>query len=58
VRHGISLWIDLPLDIVARDVTGYQSQVPSGSNPEVVIPYFYKYSYICLQTSNCSKSKP
>jgi shikimate kinase len=46
VRHGISLWIDLPLDIVAKDATEDQSQVPSfdistsGSYPEVVISYF------------------
>ncbi|WJX70982.1 putative inactive shikimate kinase like 1, chloroplastic [Trifolium repens] len=42
VRHGISLWIDLPLDIVAKDATEDQSQVPSfdistsGSYPEVM----------------------
>jgi shikimate kinase len=46
VRHGISLWIDLPLDIVAKDATEDRSQVPSfdistsGSYPEVVISYF------------------
>ncbi|CAJ2666169.1 unnamed protein product [Trifolium pratense] len=42
VRHGISLWIDLPLDTVARDVTEDQSPFPSsdistsGSYPEVM----------------------
>ncbi|XP_027923654.1 probable inactive shikimate kinase like 1, chloroplastic isoform X1 [Vigna unguiculata] len=41
VRHGISLWIDVPLDLVARDVTEDQSQFTpseisiSGSYPEV-----------------------
>ncbi|WJX66079.1 putative inactive shikimate kinase like 1, chloroplastic [Trifolium repens] len=44
VRHGISLWIDLPLDIVARDVTGHQSQVPSGSNPEVMDELVAQYN--------------
>ncbi|XP_058773339.1 probable inactive shikimate kinase like 1, chloroplastic [Vicia villosa] len=42
LRHGITLWIDLPLDFVARDVTENQSQFPSfeistsGSYPEVM----------------------
>ncbi|CAK8532909.1 unnamed protein product [Lathyrus sativus] len=42
LRHGITLWIDFPLDIVARDVTENQSQFPSfeistsGSYPEVM----------------------
>ncbi|XP_050911589.1 probable inactive shikimate kinase like 1, chloroplastic isoform X2 [Lathyrus oleraceus] len=42
LRHGITLWIDLPLDIVARDVTENQIQFPSfeistsGSYPEVM----------------------
>ncbi|CAI8593940.1 unnamed protein product [Vicia faba] len=42
LRHGITLWIDLPLDIVARDVIENQSQFPSfeistsGTYPEVM----------------------
>ncbi|TKY46173.1 inactive shikimate kinase like 1 [Spatholobus suberectus] len=41
LRHGISLWIDVPLDFVARDVIEDQSQFGSseisisGSHPEV-----------------------
>ncbi|KAG4941490.1 hypothetical protein JHK87_045361 [Glycine soja] len=41
LRHGISLWIDVPLDFVARDVIEDQSQFApseisiSGSYPEV-----------------------
>jgi len=41
LRHGISLWIDVPLDLVARDVTEDHSQFTpseisfSGSSPEV-----------------------
>ncbi|XP_061373367.1 probable inactive shikimate kinase like 1, chloroplastic isoform X2 [Gastrolobium bilobum] len=41
LRHGISLWIDVPLDIVARDVIEDRSQFASieistsGSYPEV-----------------------
>ncbi|XP_027346296.1 probable inactive shikimate kinase like 1, chloroplastic isoform X2 [Abrus precatorius] len=41
LRHGISLWIDVPLDIVARDVIEEQGQFASfeisatGSYPEV-----------------------
>ncbi|XP_012575455.1 probable inactive shikimate kinase like 1, chloroplastic isoform X2 [Cicer arietinum] len=36
LRHGITLWIDLPLDIVARDVSEDQIQFSSGSYPEVM----------------------
>lgn len=41
LRHGITFWIDLPLEIVARDVTENPTQFPSfeistsGSYPEV-----------------------
>ncbi|KAK7364635.1 hypothetical protein VNO80_13375 [Phaseolus coccineus] len=41
LRHGITLWIDVPIDLVARDVTEDQSQFTpseisiSGSHPEV-----------------------
>ncbi|XP_047178010.1 probable inactive shikimate kinase like 1, chloroplastic isoform X1 [Vigna umbellata] len=33
LRHGISLWIDVPLDLVARDLT--EDQFVPGSYPEV-----------------------
>ncbi|CAJ1948018.1 unnamed protein product [Sphenostylis stenocarpa] len=41
LRHGVSLWIDVPLDFVATDITEDQSQFPpseisiSGLYPEV-----------------------
>lgn len=61
LRHGITLWIDLPLDIVARDVTENQIQFPSfeistsGSYPEVDL--LFKFNHICLQASMSGKSK-
>lgn len=50
LRHGITFWIDLPLEIVARDVTENPTQFPSfeistsGSYPEVMDELFALYN--------------
>ncbi|KAJ4823190.1 hypothetical protein Tsubulata_015137 [Turnera subulata] len=42
LRHGISLWIDVPLDMVAKEMTGNQSQPPE-SHSEVLNQLLISY---------------